>query len=109
MVSPNEFTYESLTTAKPARARRLLGPTNHEAKRTDQIYRLGLNPGKPSLHDDSYKNGAFLAKYTTTMGKIKPRSVTLLTKKNQRYVAKAIRRAKSMGILAVFSDQHEWA
>lgn len=37
------------------------------------------------------------------MGKILPRNVTGLTRKSQRYVGKAIRRARAMGILPVLS------
>ncbi|CAO1613209.1 unnamed protein product [Sympodiomycopsis kandeliae] len=108
MVSPNELTYDSLATTKPMPARPLLGPTKREALQYDQIHKIGLNPGKPSLHDDSYKNGALLGAYCSELGKIQPRATTRLTIKSQRKVAKAIRRAKSMGILPVLSNSHQW-
>ena len=37
------------------------------------------------------------------MGRIQPRNVTGLTRKSQRQVGKAIRRARAMGILPVLS------
>jgi small subunit ribosomal protein S18 len=55
------------------------------------------------LHDDSYKNPAILANYVTEMGKIMPRASTGLTRKSQRMIGKAIRRARSMGLLPVMS------
>lgn len=108
MISPHGLMYESLAEHKPPPARPLLGPTKREAIQTDQIHRLGLNPGKPSLHDDSYKNGALLAVYCTELGKIKPRRETRLTIKSQRKVAKAIRRAKSMGLLPHMANTQGW-
>ena len=41
--------------------------------------------------------------FVTHMGKIKRRSETQLTWKNQRRIGKAIRRAKMMGIIPVLS------
>lgn len=46
-----------------------------------------------------YKNFAFLSDFTTSMGRIRHRDVTGLTPKNQRKVAKAIRRAVGLGLL----------
>lgn len=108
MIHPTELTYEALRAEKPYPARPLLGPTKKEAMETDQFYRLGLNPGKPSLHDDSYKNGALLAAYCTELGKIQGRATTKLTIGSQRRVAKAIRRAKAMGLLPVLANTHDW-
>lgn len=89
---------------RPRRTRLpLLGPSKHEAMKTDPFHILSLNPSKPSLADDSYKNGAILSQYISEMGKILPRNITGLTRKSQRYVGKAIRRARAMGILPVLS------
>ncbi|CCV00653.1 unnamed protein product [Malassezia sympodialis ATCC 42132] len=81
----------------------LLGPSKREAMKTDPFHILAINPSKPSLADDSYKNGAILSNFVSEMGKILPRNVTGLTRKSQRYVGKAIRRARAMGILPVLS------
>lgn len=90
--------------AQPRRkALPLLGPTKREAMKTDPLHILGINPSRPSLADDSYKNGAILSQFVSEMGKILPRNVTGLTRKSQRYVGKAIRRARAMGILPVLS------
>lgn len=81
----------------------LLGPSKRDAMKTDPFHLLGLNPAKPSLADDSYKNGAILSQFATEMGRIQPRNVTGLTRKSQRQVGKAIRRARAIGILPVLS------
>ncbi|KAL9939488.1 hypothetical protein V8E36_001305 [Tilletia maclaganii] len=85
------------------RARPLLGPSAAVAKRLDPFYKLGLNPSKPSLTDDSYKNGSLLIPFVSDLGRILPRNRTGLTRKSQRQVGKAIRRARAMGIRPVFS------
>ncbi|SPO24761.1 related to 30s ribosomal protein s18 [Ustilago trichophora] len=101
--NPTTLSYDSIT-SRPARlARPLLGPTKKEAVQQDLIHINGLKPGKPSLHDDSYKNAAILANYVSEMGKILGRSSTGLTRKSQRAVGKAVRRARSMGLLPVMS------
>ena len=81
----------------------LLGPLKRDAMKQDPFYLLGLNPAKPSLADDTYKNGAILSQFTTEMGRIQPRNVTGLTRKSQRYLGKAVRRARALGILPVLS------
>lgn len=101
--NPSTLTYTSITQRPPRLARPLLGPTKAEAVKQDLIHINGLKPGKPSLHDDSYKNAAILANYVTEMGKIMPRASTGLTRKSQRGVGKAVRRARSMGLLPVMS------
>lgn len=81
----------------------LLGPTKRDAMKKDPIHILGLNPAKPSLADDSYKNGAILQQFVTEMGRMQPRNITGLTRKSQRQVGKALRRAHAMGILPVLA------
>lgn len=88
---------------KPRKAPALLGPSAPEAKKQDPLYQLGLKPGHPSLHDDSYKNPVLLSNYVSEMGKIRPRSVTGLTRRSQREIGKAIRRARSMGLMPIMS------
>lgn len=46
-----------------------------------------------------YKNVALLRKFITGEGKILPRRVSGLTAKQQRYMAKAIKNARMMGLL----------
>ncbi|SNX83317.1 related to 30s ribosomal protein s18 [Melanopsichium pennsylvanicum] len=101
--NPTTLSYDSITQRPNRLARRLLGPTKAEAVQQDLIHINGLKPGKPSLHDDSYKNAAILANYVSEMGKIMGRSSTGLTRKSQRQVGKAVRRARSMGLLPVMS------
>ena len=101
--NPTTLTYTSIT-SRPARlARPLLGPSKAQAIQSDLIHINGLNPGNPCLHDDSYKNAAILANYVSEMGKIMNRASTGLTRKSQRAVGKAVRRARSMGLLPVMS------
>lgn len=101
--NPSTLSYDSITQRPSRLARPLLGPTKKEAIQQDLIHINGLKPGKPSLHDDSYKNAAILANYVTEMGKIMGRSSTGLTRKSQRQIGKAVRRARSMGLLPVMS------
>ncbi|KAI8097421.1 ribosomal protein S18 [Halteromyces radiatus] len=54
---------------------------------------LGLDP----LHE--YKNYRLLSHFVSDMGKILPREKTGLTAKNQRKLAKAVKRARAMGIM----------
>lgn len=102
------MSYESLTNQLPRRAPSLLGPTKKEAIKYDHIHKLGLKPGKPTLHDDSYKNGALLSAYVSELGKILPRSQTNLTWKSQKQIGKAIRRARAMGIMPVLARTNLW-
>ncbi|KAF8311180.1 hypothetical protein DL93DRAFT_2083621 [Clavulina sp. PMI_390] len=70
-----------------------LGPPAAEALRSDPIAYFGLLPHHEVL------NPVFLNEFLTDMGKIKGRNETKLTRKSQRYVGKAVRRARAMGIL----------
>ncbi|WFD41776.1 hypothetical protein MPSI1_000412 [Malassezia psittaci] len=97
-LNPSNMTFQPRRRALP-----LLGPPKREAIQKDPIHILGLNPAKPSLADDTYKNGPLLSEFVTEMGKIQPRNITGLTRKSQRYVGKAIRRARALGILPVMS------
>ena len=47
----------------------------------------------------NYKNIVLLRKFITEDGKILPRRITGLSAKQQRYVAKAIKTARVMGLL----------
>ncbi|KAF2102111.1 ribosomal protein S18 [Rhizodiscina lignyota] len=54
---------------------------------------LGIDPRK------EYKNFALMSEFMTDMGRIKHSSVTGLRAKNQRRIAKAIRRAIGLGLM----------
>ncbi|PWN29835.1 hypothetical protein BDZ90DRAFT_230673 [Jaminaea rosea] len=101
--TPPSLTSPAQISQQTSRARPLLGPPKHIAVQIDQIHRLGLNPAKPSLQDDSYKNPALMTQFVTEMGKIMPRSQTMLTRKSQRRVGKAVRRMRSMGLMPVLA------
>ncbi|KAF4770920.1 hypothetical protein N7455_011896 [Penicillium solitum] len=60
---------------------------------TDAFDALNLNPM------DLYKNFSVMSEYMTSMGRIKPRSITGLRPVNQRKIAKALRRAIGMGLM----------
>ncbi|ORX63210.1 ribosomal protein S18 [Hesseltinella vesiculosa] len=65
---------------------------------------LGLNP----LHE--YKNYRLLSNFVSDIGKILPREKTGLTAKNQRKLAKAIKRARAMGLMSTTSkDPHRFS
>ncbi|PWN42675.1 hypothetical protein IE81DRAFT_323228 [Ceraceosorus guamensis] len=87
------------------RAIPLLGPGRAEAELVDQLHKLQLRPGHPSLADDSYKNPVLLMPYISDMGKIKRRALSRLTRRSQREVGKAIRRARAMGLVPIMSNQ----
>lgn len=97
---------------EPTRTRRkkpaLFAPRRHIAEKYDPFFQLGLNPKKPSLFDDSYKNVTLLAPYVSRMGKIHPRSETRLVQKNQRRVTKAIKRARAMLLMPVLARPHKY-
>jgi small subunit ribosomal protein S18 len=61
---------------------------------------IALNPGTID-----YKNVVLLRKFITEDGKILPRRVTGLSAKQQRYMAKAIKTARVMGLLPFVNKQ----
>ena len=71
-----------------------------QSKRLIPIIQRKSNPKKPSFQGTiDYKNVVLLRKYISAEGKILPRRVTGLTAKQQRYMAKAIKNARMMGLL----------
>ncbi|KAF7721376.1 hypothetical protein EC973_004820 [Apophysomyces ossiformis] len=62
-----------------------------ERRTEDPFDALGLDP----LHE--YKNFRLLSEFVSDIGKILPREQTGLTAKNQRKLARAIKRARAMG------------
>ncbi|KAK4703735.1 hypothetical protein P7C70_g2482, partial [Phenoliferia sp. Uapishka_3] len=73
-----------------------LGPPVSEARSLDPFVRLGLDPRASPM------NPYLRTEYCTSMGKIKSRGKTSLQRGSQRKMGKAVRRARSMGIAAVF-------
>ncbi|CAO3658241.1 unnamed protein product [Umbelopsis ramanniana] len=60
----------------------------------DPFDALGLDPLK------EYKNFNLLSNFVSDIGKILPRAQTGITAKNQRKLAKAIKRARAMGLMS---------
>ncbi|KAL8293765.1 hypothetical protein RQP46_000466 [Phenoliferia psychrophenolica] len=73
-----------------------LGPPVSEARTLDPFVQLGLDPRASPM------NPWLRTDFCTTMGKIQPRGKTGLQRGSQRKLGKAVRRARSMGIVAVF-------
>ncbi|KAI8896366.1 ribosomal protein S18 [Globomyces pollinis-pini] len=69
------------------------GYTTKEVPSFDIFDRLNLDPKK------EYKNTSLLSHFVTKMGLIKPRSQTGLSLKNQRSLAKSIKRARAFGLI----------
>lgn len=80
---------------------RTSGPKKALAIRDDIFHQLDIDP----LHE--IYNRVLLRSYVSELGRIIPRDQTRLTWKNQRKLGKAIRRAKAMGIIPVFSKGYE--
>ncbi|GAA6061916.1 hypothetical protein JCM10212_000541 [Sporobolomyces blumeae] len=75
-----------------------LGPPKRFGPTHDPFVRYGLDPLSPT----NAMNPFWKAEFCTTMGKIKGRGKTGLQRKSQRRVGKAIRRARSMGLVPTF-------
>ncbi|KAJ3909905.1 ribosomal protein S18, partial [Lentinula edodes] len=100
-IQPHRLAYKSVVKQRgrpPTRAQ--VGPSRREAQYKDPFYRLGVDPLKQAM------NPAMLLPFISEMGKVYGRNVTGLTKKNQRRVGKAIRRAKMMGIIPILSKRN---
>ena len=98
-VQPKRFSREGYY-KRAARLRRpLLGPDAKTSMRLDLFHQMQFNPLREC------QNSSLLQRFVTPMGKIKKRSETNLTWKNQRRVGKAVRRAKMMGIIPVLSSR----
>ncbi|PIL37045.1 hypothetical protein GSI_00737 [Ganoderma sinense ZZ0214-1] len=98
-VQPKDFSRAQYNKQRSRLKRPALGPDARSSRYLDPLHQLGIDPLKESL------NSALLSHFVTTMGKIKKRSETNLTWRNQRRVGKAIRRAKMMGIIPVLSKR----
>ncbi|GAA5857015.1 hypothetical protein JCM8547_007916 [Rhodosporidiobolus lusitaniae] len=76
-----------------------LGPPVSYGPTHDPFVRYGIDPLDPVK---GAMNPLVAGEYVTTMGKIMPRGKTQLQRKTQRKLGKAVRRARSMGILPTF-------
>jgi ribosomal protein S18 len=76
---------------------RTSGPKKALAIRDDVFHQLNIHP----LHE--IYNRFLLRNFVSELGRIIPRDQTGLTWKNQRKLGQAVRRAKAMGIIPVFS------
>ncbi|KAG9317455.1 hypothetical protein JVU11DRAFT_1655 [Chiua virens] len=87
----HRFQPNRIKTAQP-----LVAPSRKEALQHDIFREFGIDP----LWETS--NSTLLASFVSELAKIKPRTQTRLTTKTQRRLAKAIRRAKMMGVIPLF-------
>ncbi|CDH50374.1 hypothetical protein RO3G_03975 [Lichtheimia corymbifera JMRC:FSU:9682] len=88
----------------------------NDARYQEQIRQRRGRPAKPDqdpfevldidpLHE--YKNVRLLSLFVSDMGKILPRDQTGVSAKNQRKLAKAIKRARAMGLMSCTSKEDE--
>ncbi|KAI0698557.1 ribosomal protein S18 [Cerioporus squamosus] len=96
---PRSFSRAEYDKGRSWTKRPLLGPDAATSKELDVFYQRNLDPLKEC------RNTSLLSRFVTAMGKIRGRSETNLTWKNQRRMGKAIRRAKMMGIIPVLSKR----
>ncbi|KAG8865272.1 hypothetical protein FRB96_000162 [Tulasnella sp. 330] len=98
--SPNDF-QRSRRIIDPARERDTepsgLGPSAPIARRRDQFHNLGIN----IIHE--FRNATLMSSFVTSMGMIKKRGETGLTRRNQRMLAKAIKKSQNAGIIPRYS------
>jgi len=75
-----------------------LGLPTRKARYNDVFYQLGIDPV------DECMNTTLLSHFVSRMGRVQRRAETELTMRSQRRLAKAIKRAKMMGILPTHSQ-----
>lgn len=74
-----------------------LGPSAARAKLIDPFHIMKIDPRKECM------NASLMGSYVTRMGMIMNRGATGLTRRNQRLLGKAIKRARNMGVIPTFS------
>src|SRR5882762_7224095 len=93
---PTEFSRERRVHGRPRFPKPWdLGPPNNAARRSDVFHQMEIDPVNECM------NSRLLLNYMTFMGRIKKRAETKLTMRSQKRVAKAIKRAKMMGIIPI--------
>ncbi|KAJ7068422.1 hypothetical protein C8F01DRAFT_1246927 [Mycena amicta] len=96
-IRPWDLSLEGRSLTERFSRRPAIPPRTRDARKQDIFYNLGLDPLKLALHPK------VLSPYMSEMAMIQPRRTTLLTSKSQRRIAKAIRRAKMMGVIPLHS------
>lgn len=97
-IRPHDLSLAGRTWANRMSLRRPgLPPSTRDARKQDTFYQLGVDPLKLALHPDVLSN------YMSELAMIYPRRDTKLTMKSQRRIAKAIKRAKMMGVIPLYS------
>jgi small subunit ribosomal protein S18 len=89
------FSIQYATRPAPVGRPAKLGPDARTARQQDPFQKLRIDPRREAF------NGTLLRNFISEMGKIKSRSVTGLSMQSQKRVAKAVRRAKMMGVMPV--------
>ncbi|KAJ7094617.1 hypothetical protein B0H15DRAFT_830208 [Mycena belliarum] len=79
-----------------------VAPATRDARKQDVFYQLGVDPLKFALHP------GILSHFVSELSMIQPRRQTGLTMKSQRRIAKAIRRAKMMGVIPLHSRLQDY-
>ncbi|CAA7259647.1 unnamed protein product [Cyclocybe aegerita] len=97
VLRPTELSYNSRAKTYKPFAKYQVAPPPSIARGNDVFYRLNLDPRSFTM------NPEVLYQFVSGMGKIYPREQTMLTAKSQRLLAKTIRRAKQMGVMANLS------
>ncbi|KAJ7684023.1 hypothetical protein B0H17DRAFT_1204782 [Mycena rosella] len=85
---------------RPMTRRPNVAGATRDARKNDVFYQLNVDPLKLALHP------GVLSHFVSEMAMIAPRRQTGLTMKSQRRIAKAIRRAKMIGILPLHSRMY---
>lgn len=82
-------------------AKRPLKKAAREASIVDKFHQLQIKPL------DQYKSYNLLSEYITDLGRIRPRIQTGLSAKNQRVLARTVRRARALSLLPTTSKHPE--
>jgi len=98
-VSPHNYTYENRSRPQKSTKRYAVGPSAKASKDADVFYQAGIDPLAECM------NTTLMSYFVTEMGKIKGRAETKLTWRSQRRLGKAIRTAKMMGLIPMFSKR----
>ncbi|KAH7887615.1 hypothetical protein F5I97DRAFT_860252 [Phlebopus sp. FC_14] len=98
-IRPHYWSYEHRFEAqRPFISNPLVAPGIRESAEKDILLHFDIDP----IWESS--NPTLLSSFVTDLGKIKPRTQTRLSAKTQRRLAKAIRRAKMMGVIPILSN-----
>lgn len=97
ILTPNELTPAKCANDRKFSRRPVVPPPAPVTRYNDIFRQLNLDPLDFTL------NPAVLSTYTSEMGKIYSRNVTGLSARSQRRLAKAIRRARMIGVLPQLS------